>query len=183
MASEGSLDLTRVVVIGTSCSGKTTFSRGLAEQLGVDHVELDALHWLPGWIERDTATFRDLVDHRTAAAAWVVDGNYTKARDILWPKATTIIWLDYAFPRVFWRSMKRSLHRAVTRQPICNGNVESWRVLLSRQSILLWVIKTHRKNRQRYQAVFSDNSFPNSQKIRLTGPGEAKTFLATVATA
>jgi adenylate kinase family enzyme len=39
--------LTRVVVVGSSCSGKTTFARSLAEIVGSPHVELDALHWGP----------------------------------------------------------------------------------------------------------------------------------------
>ena len=44
----------RVAVIGTSGAGKTTFARHVSERLGLDHVELDALFWLPGWIEPET---------------------------------------------------------------------------------------------------------------------------------
>ena len=40
-------DLTRVVVVGTTCSGKTTYAGRLARALGAQHVELDALYWLP----------------------------------------------------------------------------------------------------------------------------------------
>jgi adenylate kinase family enzyme len=37
--------MARVVVIGTSCVGKTTFARSLARVLSFPHVELDALYW------------------------------------------------------------------------------------------------------------------------------------------
>ena len=35
--------LSRVVVVGTTCSGKTTFANRLAVLLDAPHVELDAL--------------------------------------------------------------------------------------------------------------------------------------------
>jgi len=41
----------RINVVGTSGSGKTTVARRAAEALGVPFVELDALHWEPGWQE------------------------------------------------------------------------------------------------------------------------------------
>ncbi|HCU2021331.1 TPA: AAA family ATPase [Pseudomonas aeruginosa] len=39
----------RVVVVGTSGAGKSTFSAALAARLGCTHVELDRLYWGPGW--------------------------------------------------------------------------------------------------------------------------------------
>ena len=41
--------MTRVVVVGTSVSGKTTLARSLAGKLGVPHVELDSLYWEADW--------------------------------------------------------------------------------------------------------------------------------------
>jgi adenylate kinase family enzyme len=42
-------DHPRILVVGSSCSGKTTFARALAGILGRPHIELDALHWGPNW--------------------------------------------------------------------------------------------------------------------------------------
>ena len=41
----------RINVVGTSASGKTTFSRKLAERLNLTHIELDNLLWLDDWQE------------------------------------------------------------------------------------------------------------------------------------
>jgi adenylate kinase family enzyme len=99
----------RIVVIGSSCSGKTTYAQRLAAILGTPHIELDALHWLPDWVQRPADDFRNLVANAVSREKWVVDGNYGKARDVIWPRATCIIWLNYGFPTVMARALRRTL--------------------------------------------------------------------------
>ncbi|MBI4730421.1 MAG: AAA family ATPase [Acidobacteria bacterium] len=48
----------RVLVVGTTGSGKTTVASILATYLGVPHVEFDGLHWKLGWVEADTEELR-----------------------------------------------------------------------------------------------------------------------------
>ena len=48
----------RVAVIGTSCSGKTTFASRLSKLLDVRHIELDTLYWGPNWTARPSDDFR-----------------------------------------------------------------------------------------------------------------------------
>jgi adenylate kinase family enzyme len=48
----------RIVVKGASGSGKTQVAARLAVDLGVPHVELDALHWGPNWSEPTLDEFR-----------------------------------------------------------------------------------------------------------------------------
>ena len=67
----------RVVVIGTSCSGKTTFARRLAEIIDCPWTELDRLHWLPDWEPRPLDDFRRLVAEKVSQDRWVIDGNYS----------------------------------------------------------------------------------------------------------
>jgi adenylate kinase family enzyme len=52
----------RVVVIGSSCSGKTTFARQLAQALGRTPIELDAIYWKPNWCPRPLEEFRAQVE-------------------------------------------------------------------------------------------------------------------------
>jgi len=51
----------RVVVLGVTGAGKTTFAAALARKLGVQHIELDALHWEPNWVMAELDVFRDRV--------------------------------------------------------------------------------------------------------------------------
>jgi adenylate kinase family enzyme len=88
------MDLRRVAVVGTSCSGKTTFAAALADQQQAAHIELDALHWRPGWVEAPLTAFRSDVAAAVAAERWVCDGNYGKVRDLVLGRATAVIWLN-----------------------------------------------------------------------------------------
>src|SRR5688572_30848001 len=139
----------RIVVVGTSGAGKTTLARELSRRLNVPHVELDALHWEPNWTEAPRDVFRVRVEKAVAGDAWVVDGNYLSVRDVIHPRADTIVWLDYPMSVVFTRVFVRSVWRGIRRQELWAGNRESLRLTFgSRDSILLWVINTWRQRRR-----------------------------------
>jgi adenylate kinase family enzyme len=173
------LDLRRVAVVGTSCSGKTTFAATLAAQLQIPHIELDALHWRPGWVEAPAAEFREAVASATSAERWVSDGNYGRVRDLVWSRATAVIWLDYPFATVMRRALYRTVRRALLREELYSGNRESFRMaFLSRDSILWWVVTTHGRRREQYRALFVDPTFARLERVALKSPGEATRFLA-----
>ena len=44
-------EMKRINVVGTSATGKSTFSRSLAAKLGLHYIELDNLFWLDDWQE------------------------------------------------------------------------------------------------------------------------------------
>lgn len=85
----------RISVVGTSGSGKSTLARELARALDAPVVELDALHWLPGWAERPDEEFAVAVAQAAAGERWVIDGNYSKlVQPLVWDRADTVVWLD-----------------------------------------------------------------------------------------
>lgn len=168
----------RIVVIGTSCSGKTTLARKIAQQLAIKHIELDELHWLPDWQEREPVIFRQLVEEAIAGDSWVVDGNYSIVRDILWPRATMIVWLDYPFSTVLFQAVKRTVTRVITRQTVCAGNTESFRLaFLSRESIIWWVLETYHKRRQEYPALLASELVAHADVKICKNRKEARRFL------
>jgi adenylate kinase family enzyme len=137
----------RVEVVGPSCSGKTTTARRLAAILGVPYVELDALHHDAGWTEAPAEVLQERVRAALDAApdGWVVDGTYFgKLGTLVLDRADTIVWLDIPFRTAIRRVLWRTLRRAVKREELWNGNRESLRLAFSRDSIVLWVFRTHR---------------------------------------
>jgi adenylate kinase family enzyme len=159
----------RVVVVGTSGSGKTTFAARLARMLAVPHVELDALHWEPNWVEAPLVIFRERVDRALSGDRWVVDGNYSKVRNIVWGRANMVVWLDYPLLLSLWQLVKRTSHRLVTREKLWNENRESFRsAFIGRESLFIWAITSRRRHHRDYPRLFQEYS--HLRAIRLYSP-------------
>jgi adenylate kinase family enzyme len=171
-------------VVGCSGSGKTTLARSLAGVLGVPHLELDAVFHQPGWEALDDETFRSQVREATAADRWVVDGNYSVVRDIVWDRADTVVWFDLPYATVLARTVRRTVRRAVTRQELWNGNTEPWSNLWSlkpERSIIAWTATRHGIYRRRYEDAEHDPRWAGLDFVRLRTQKEADAFLARVA--
>ncbi|MDB5033664.1 MAG: topology modulation protein [Chlorobi bacterium] len=174
-------NLDRVVVIGSSGAGKSTLAASLAGALGSHHMELDALHWKPNWVPSPIEEFRERVGLAAAGDRWVADGNYGGVRDVLWARATAIIWLNYSFPVTFSRVVRRTFHRAITRQELYSGNRESLlTAFFSRESILLWVITTFRRRRREFPLLMRDERYRHIEFIVFDSPRATARFLDDV---
>lgn len=170
----------RINVVGTSGSGKTTLAQRLSRQLDLPHVELDALYWGPNWTEPQRDVFRQQVAQALSQPRWVVDGNYSAVRDIVWARVDTVVWLDYPLSLVLWQITRRTVRRAARQQELWQGNREDWRRMFSRESIILWALQTYRRRRRQYQALFTDPAHAYLLKVRLLSPRHTETWLATL---
>lgn len=171
----------RLIILGTSGSGKTTLAKALATLFDCPFVELDALNWGPNWTAVDTETFRTQVAAATAGERWVVDGGYTAARDLLWPRADAIIWLDYPIWVNLWRLFWRALRRIRSKEELWNGNRESFRTnFLSRDSLFVWVVQTHRKRRRTYERELAGAAYAALTVVRLRSPRATERWLHDV---
>src|SRR3954452_18653951 len=101
----------RILVLGRTGSGKTTLARELAAALDVPHVELDSLYFEADLTTVSLPVLRRRVTAAIAGELWVTDGNKTAVRDLVWPRADTVVWLDYPFAVCLWRLGKRARWR------------------------------------------------------------------------
>ena len=163
----------RVVVFGTTGSGKSWLAERLAARHGLRLIELDRLYWGRDWQPAPLELFRHRVERETRDGDWIVVGNYGQVRDLTWRAADTLVWFDLPFALVMWRLLRRTIRRSLTREDLWGtGNRESLRnAFLSRDSILLWAIKTHRRNRRRFavecQSLGKDKKVVRLQTYRL----------------
>jgi hypothetical protein len=111
----------------------------------------------------------------------VLDGNYSVVRDLVWARATTLIWLNYPFGVVAWRALSRTMRRVFGRQVMWSGNRETFRQsFLSKDSILWWVLKTYRKHKQEYPRLFKKPEYRHLEIMVFASPAEAERFLQSV---
>jgi len=167
----------KVAVIGSTGSGKTTVARLLAQRLRVEHVELDALFWKPGWVMPSAEEFRAIVEAALDSDGWVADGNYrSRLGTLVCERADLVVWPDLPLRTKFWRILRRTLRRVRTREVLWGTNVDTWRsAFLSRSSTLVFLLRTHYPNRRVLPDVLA--TYPH---VRLRSAREVARFVASV---
>src|SRR5262245_6036324 len=117
------------------------------------------------------------------SGCWITDGNYGTVRDLVWSRATTVIWLNYSFPIVLWRALTRTIWRVLTQEELFSGNRESLRMaFLSRESFLWWVITTFYRRRRQYRQLFDMTTISQLAYVEFRSPSEARNFLRGIGT-
>jgi adenylate kinase family enzyme len=168
----------RVLIYGVTGSGKTTLARELADQTGLPWHSVDDLTWEPGWIGVPPEEQRRRMAAICAGERWILDSAYSTWLDLVLARVELIVALDY--PR--WRSLawliRRTLGRVIDRRTICNGNTESFRQMLSRDSIIVWHFRSFARKRARMRAWAGDPAGP--EVILLTSPAATRRWLATL---
>jgi adenylate kinase family enzyme len=166
----------RVAVIATATScGKTTFGRRLSERLAVPFVELDALnHVGPDWIEATPDELRAKVVPIVATESWVIDGSYrSKLGDLVLERAEIVVWLDLPMRVWLLRLLRRTFRRIVRREELWGGNRETLRNFFSRDSLLLFALRTHRLRQRLYPVQLARFNL-----VRLRSQAEVEEFLS-----
>lgn len=152
----------KINIIGTSGSGKSTFGRRIAEALAIPYIEMDRLYWRANWQGTPDDEFLATLEKALAASPdWVLDGNYNRTRDVKWRDVDLVVWIDRGFIRTLWQAVTRASRRAWHKQELWpgTGNRESFRrSFLSKDSIIIWTIKTWRSNRKRIKRICKTRS-------------------------
>lgn len=175
----------RVVVIGVTSSGKSTLAERLARYFDLDYIELDALHWEPNWQSAPLDVFRQRVEKATQSEKWIVAGNYHTVRDLIWPNAEAMIWLDYSLGRVFWQLTRRTFRRWWTQELLWGTNHEPLGKhfkLWSNESLFHWLFKTYWRRKREYPMLLSQPEYCHLNLIRFKNPRETEEWLKILAT-
>ena len=177
----------RIIVIGNTCSGKSTLARKLSESLELPLVDLDALYWEPGWQPVPPDVFRARVDEATRGERWVLAGSYLgRQQDISWPRATNVVWLDLPLSTLVVRILRRSFDRWWRGDVLWGTNVERFFPQLKlwdeHSSLIAWAVRHHREKRRAYAAAMCDTQWRRIAFSQLRGAHEIERWVAQLTT-
>ncbi len=161
----------RILIIGSSCSGKTTLGGKLAREFDGKHIDLDDLAWLPNWQQEE----RPKLESKIKAAidgvdTWVISGSYSYTWAITMPRATHIVFLDLPYPVLLWRLIRRSFRRHFKKEKCCGENQERLlHSLWGKDSLLMWQMKNFKRKREQYRGQQQNPINPDAKLMRLEG--------------
>ncbi len=141
------VQMKRILVIGTSGSGKSTFAQKLSECLRLPFFASDHFYWEPGWKTASPEKVHQQVLDVICQEAWVLDGNFDDEHEWLWQRADCIIWLDHSLMIILRRIASRNMRWVLTRQPTWSGNQMNMQRAMSG---IRHAVKSYSEKRQNY---------------------------------
>jgi adenylate kinase family enzyme len=165
----------RVIIYGTSGSGKSTFAAALAKARNVACIELDLINWRPGWVGRNATDLEGFIaDVRAAisADAWVATGAYSRVREMMWGRATDVVYLDLPRNVIMGQVIKRSLQRASSGEDVFPGCKENWGRLLTAEHPIRWAWSTYYRRREIFETLIKEPANAHLRIHRCTSRAE-----------
>ncbi|MDN5859841.1 MAG: adenylate kinase [Pseudonocardia sp.] len=142
----------RILVYGVTGSGKTTLAARLAGVTGICWYSVDDLTWEPGWVQVPDGEQRRRIEAICAGEEWILDTAYGKWRDVPLARAQVVVALDYSRLFSLQRLLRRTVGRVLDRRAVCNGNRETLRQAMSRDSIIAWHFASFSRKRARIRS-------------------------------
>lgn len=169
----------RLVVIGSSGAGKSTFARRWAEAASAPHVELDTLAF-----ENRAAVPFEVLNTRlaalTAGPRWVVEGMHRlELQRHALPFADAVVWLDPPLPVVVLRLVRRLLSHLLQGRER-HGRRITLRTLKGELAFLVKTIRKFRQRRRNAAALFEEAATTGTATFHIRRSRQAQQLLAKI---
>lgn len=84
----------KIIVLGNNGSGKSYFSKKLAEITGLPLIHLDLLFWKENWTHPSREEWAEIQSKLVASEQWIIDGMHISTLEIRFKEADAIYLLD-----------------------------------------------------------------------------------------
>ena len=116
----------RIMIIGKSGSGKSTFAIKLKQLLGIPIYHLDKYFFVDHWVERNYNEFIAIQNKMITESTWIIDGNSTKSYEMRYKRAELCIYFNFPLWRCYLRIVKRLFYKHPNiddRAPNCHETI------------------------------------------------------------
>jgi len=161
----------KIVIVGASAAGKTTFARALSEKINIPATFMDEIMWNPGWNYVGDQQVKSTLDEIVGTQQWLIEGYIANAaRANLFTQADQIIYLDYSGWIMAWRYIKRTLQYRKNPRPELPGSPEtfSWKFLK---------LVFTKGETLKLEELFRKNPEINSKVLRFRTPKQASMYI------
>lgn len=115
----------RILVLGSSGSGKSTFTRELGKRLGIEAIHLDSYYWQPNWTSLPAEEWNQKLKALLESDSWVMDGNYPSSLSLRLKYADTVFFLEQGRIKSLLRCVGRFFkYRGQNRPELAPGCTE-----------------------------------------------------------
>jgi adenylate kinase family enzyme len=163
----------KIAILGVTGSGKSTFSRKLAEKTKLPLFHMDALFWKAGWTETPEIEYLEgqqkiLLNNN----AWIIEGWINNALSERVRQADLILYLDYPGWIAASRYVLRAImHRKVARPELPPDCVDRFKL---HRFLMILFRGEHSEIEDALKHVKD-----RSRIIRFTAPSAARAYLET----
>lgn len=84
----------KIIILGNSGSGKSTFTTILASKLHIDFLHLDPLVYKYSWDNPDFSEMESKVEQLMKKDSWIIDGNFLNNALTRFKDCDTVVFLD-----------------------------------------------------------------------------------------
>lgn len=162
----------RVMVIGCSGAGKSTFALELGRITGIKVTHLDRLNWKAGWKEVSRDEFDSKLGDVLKEDSWIIDGNYSRTMEkrlekvqvVFYFRLSTVVCLYGYFTRLIKGKLGK---KRIDMTEGCNERFD-W-------DFVKFIAGFQRDNAKRTDKLFE--KYPYVKVVRFSSRQQAEKFL------
>jgi adenylate kinase family enzyme len=168
----------KILIIGSSGAGKSTFARRLCDSTGIELIHLDKVFWRPNWVETQKDEWRETVENLLKKESWIMDGNYSGTIEMRIAACDTVVFLDLPRTTCVRRVIKRSLfYKGSNRPDMAEGCPE--KLDLEFLKFLKWIWDYPTRSKPKVEALLKQ--YQGTKNIfRLTTTKEIENFFVNL---
>lgn len=165
----------KILVVGYSGSGKSTFTKRIAQLYKIDKLHIDKIFFAPNWVEREDKVVESEIHQFMKKENWIIDGSYRSLAKDRFRQCDQIFIFDFNRVKCFYGAIKRRIkYRNKQRDSVAEGCKErlNW-------SFIWWVLFQGRRKKSK-QLLISHKEIYREKVIVFKNRKQTNNYLKSI---